>query len=53
MTSLQLWVSRLLVLECVGLEGSQYHTWSYVVEIDRVSQWLPMLNGTTNISLSL
>jgi hypothetical protein len=53
MTSLQSQVSRSSVLESVGLEESQYQTWSYVIEIYRVTQWLPVLNGTTNISLSL
>jgi hypothetical protein len=46
-------VSQSLVIGSVGLDESQYHTWSYLVEIDRVTQWLPVLNGTTNISLSL
>jgi hypothetical protein len=53
MTSPQSQVSRSLVLESIGLEESHYQTWSYVVEIDRVTQWLPVLNGMTNISLSL
>jgi hypothetical protein len=46
-------VSRSLVFQSIGLEESQYQTWSYLVETDRSTQWLPMLNGTTNISLSL
>jgi hypothetical protein len=53
MTSVQSRVSRLSVIESVGLAESQYQTWSYFVEIARVTQWLPMLNGTTRISLSL
>jgi hypothetical protein len=53
MTSVQSHVSRSLVIGFVGLEESQYQTWPYLVEIDRVTQWLPVLNGTTNISLSL
>jgi hypothetical protein len=53
MTLVQSRVSRSSVIGYVGLEKSQYQTWSYLVEIDRVTQWLPALNGTTNISLSL
>jgi hypothetical protein len=30
-----------------------YQTWSYFVEIARVAEWLPVLNGTTKTSLSL
>jgi hypothetical protein len=37
MTSVQSWVSRSPVLESIGLEESQYQTWSYVVEIDSVT----------------
>jgi hypothetical protein len=36
MTSLQSRVSRSLVLESIGLEESQYQTWSYVVEIESI-----------------
>jgi hypothetical protein len=53
MILVQLWVSRSPVIESVSLVESQYQTWSYFVEIARVTQWLPMLNGTTKISLSL
>jgi hypothetical protein len=53
MTSVQSWVSRSPVIESVGLEESQYQAWSYLVEIARVTQWLPVLNGMTNDSLSL
>jgi hypothetical protein len=53
MTSFQSWVSQTPVIGSVDLEESQYQTKSYLVEIDTVTQWLPVLNGTTNISLSL
>jgi hypothetical protein len=38
MISIQSRVSRLLVIESVGLTESQYQTWSYFVEIDRVTR---------------
>jgi hypothetical protein len=41
------------VIESVDLAESQYQTWSYIIEIARVTQWLLVLNGTTKISLSL
>jgi hypothetical protein len=53
MTSVQSWVSHSLVIGSISLEESQYQTCSYLVEIDRVTQWLLVLNDTTNISLSL
>jgi hypothetical protein len=53
MTSVQSQVSRSPVIGSINLEESQYQTWSYLVEIARVTQWLPVLNGTTNNSLSL
>jgi hypothetical protein len=53
MTSVQSQVSRSLVIGSVGLEESQYQIWSYLVEIARVTQWLSVLNGMTNNSLSL
>jgi hypothetical protein len=53
MTLVQSWVCRSPVIGFVILEESQYQTWFYLVEIDRVTQWLPMLNGMTNISLYL
>jgi hypothetical protein len=53
MTPVQSWVRRSPVIGLVSLEESQYQTWSYLVEIDRVTQWLLVLNDTTNISLSL
>jgi hypothetical protein len=53
MTSFQSRVSRSSVIGFIGLEKSQYQTWSYLLEIDRVYQWLLVLKGTTNISLSL
>jgi hypothetical protein len=46
-------VSQSSVIGSVGLEESQYQAWWYSVEIDRVTQWLPVLNGMTNISLFL
>jgi hypothetical protein len=53
MTLVQSQVSQSQVIGSVGLEESQYQTRSYLVEIARVTQWLPVLNGTTKISLSL
>jgi hypothetical protein len=53
MTSVQSQVGHLLVVGSVDREESQYQSWSYLIEIDRVTQWLPVLNGMTNISLSL
>jgi hypothetical protein len=53
MTSFQSWVSQSLDLGSVGLEESWYQIWSYLIKIDSVTQWLPLLNGTINISLSL
>jgi hypothetical protein len=46
-------VSRSPLIESVSLAESQYQTWSYFVEIAKVTQWLPMLNSMTRISLSL
>jgi hypothetical protein len=40
--------SRSPFVVSVRLKESQYQTWSYLVEIDRVTQWLPVLNDTTN-----
>jgi hypothetical protein len=37
MTSTQSWVCRSPVIGSVGLEESEYHTWSYLVEVDRVT----------------
>jgi hypothetical protein len=37
MISVQSWVSRLPVIESVGLAESQYQTWSYFVEIAMVT----------------
>jgi hypothetical protein len=53
MTLVQSQVSRSQVIGSVILKESQYLTWSYLVEIDRVTQWLSVLNGMTKISLSL
>jgi hypothetical protein len=53
MTSVQSQVSRSSVIKSIDLEESQYQAWSYLVEIARVTQWLPVLNGTTNNSLSI
>jgi hypothetical protein len=53
MTSLQSWVNRSPVFESIDLKETQYQAWLYVVEIDRVTEWLPVLNGMINISLSL
>jgi hypothetical protein len=53
MRSVQSQVRHSPVIGFVELEESQYHIWSYLVEIGRVTQWLPVLNGATNISLSL
>jgi hypothetical protein len=41
MTSVQSRINRSPVIEFVGLE-SQYQIWSYLVEIDRVTQWFPV-----------
>jgi hypothetical protein len=38
MISVQSWVSRFPVIESVGLAESQYQTWSYFVEITRVTR---------------
>jgi hypothetical protein len=46
MTSLKSWLSWSLVFESTNLEESKYQIWSYMVEIDRSTQWLPVLNGT-------
>jgi hypothetical protein len=43
MTSVQSRVNRPSVIRSVSLEESQYQTWSYLVEIARVTQWLPVL----------
>jgi hypothetical protein len=53
MTPVQSRVSQSSVIGSVGIEESQYQTWSYFVEIARVTQWLHVLNGMTNNSLSL
>jgi hypothetical protein len=53
MTSLQSWVNRSPVFESIDLKETQYQAWLYVVEIDRVTEWLPVLNGMINISLYL
>jgi hypothetical protein len=53
MTSVQSRVSRSPVIGSDGLEESQYQTWSYLVEIVRVTKWFPVLNSMTNNSLSL
>jgi hypothetical protein len=37
MTSVQSWVSHSPVIGSVGLKESQYQTWSYLIEIDRIT----------------
>jgi hypothetical protein len=43
MTSVQSRISRSLVIGSVGLEELQYQTWSYLIEIDRVTNDYPYL----------